>query len=75
MKKLKRDEYFARHGVKVKDMSEVPKSLKLLHKFVACICLVVVGVQACGFSVDEVFAKYIKIEADSYGIVGTTRRS
>ena len=44
MKKLKRDEYFARHGVKVKDMSEVPKSLKLLHKFVACICLVVVGV-------------------------------
>ena len=73
VKKLQREDYFAKHGVKVSDLREVPKSLKLLHKFVACTCLVVVGIQACGFNKEEIYAKYSKIQAEEDG--ADTRKS
>lgn len=49
---LQRNQYFAQVGGVKNDqgMANIPKSLKLLHKYLACTCLITVGTQAHGYS-------------------------
>ena len=51
----------------------MPTSLKLLHKFTASMCLVVIGIHAHGFNSQEVLAKYAKQMLEESG--ANTRRS
>jgi hypothetical protein len=50
LEKLHKESFFGRHGINSAELAQVPKSLKQLHKFMACLCMVTVGVQVWNFN-------------------------
>ena len=61
LERLQYNQQLSRHGLS-KLQKTIPKALNLIHRYLACTCIMTIGLKALNFSEKHVLEKFNKTE-------------